>query len=254
MIRQDNGAIRIESSDLLSTEAQPIVAALRHTYHEVRFAKAPYPFDLGTYDRAVEHGTGDKTLPDSGLNSDQHWVVRGAPGCREVKRHLRLSMNVALSPALLRQIDGWMLDERLPAHYKFPAPRLAHEVPVRHDSVTVFIPEETGRPAINRLAERVTPYIRGDALVGEKIVPGVRLLSSIPAGHLHGLVRALDSQDPPAAEAIRFYASRAFRNGGAEPQPCPPGVHAAILAVLENRGFTVSYRPDSGYSLARREA
>lgn len=175
------------------------------------------------------------------------WLYRGVfPELGEATVS-RGSFNVTVTPELINALDAYIAAGKVRANYKFGAPETGASTQERHDAISIYFLEEPTDEVLADLAEIVSPYVRGDELLGEKVGDGFFMseVGSVQDEHIADLVALADTADPALAAAIKQYAlNRQGRMAMSEAQ------FYAVKKVAAVFGYELSYSTDTGFDLA----
>ncbi|MFZ2038912.1 MAG: hypothetical protein WAV11_03160 [Minisyncoccia bacterium] len=192
----------------------------------------------------------DKKIPVRNMPSE--WMYRGIFATNSLETQTRGSFNVNVTPELIDKLDEMIISGKIKANYKFGAPDTLAAPSERHDSITIYFLDFPTEENLQELSEIISPYVRGDSLLGKKIADGFYIseLGSIKSNHIRDLVNKADSLDPALAKAIKIYTmpQRFIMDGKLKMSEAQ---YYAIKDVAKTFGYELSYDGDQGFEIIK---
>jgi hypothetical protein len=209
-----------------------------------KYRVAEYPTDQQE-EQTWEAALKSKDVPVN--NKKTEWMYRGIFPKTGEGTVARGSLNVRVTPELIRTLDGLIVGGRIKANYKFGQPGTPASPNERHDSISIYFLERPDAAALEQLSLAIKPYVRGDNLLGRKISDGFYIseIGSIESDHVNTLVESFKEKDPAFAEALKSYTSP--RPGQGDSLQMSEAQFYAIKNVSQAFGYHLSYDKDTGF-------
>lgn len=209
-----------------------------------RYRIAEYPTD------PVEEQTWEDALTSTkvGINNNKsEWMYRGVFPKNGEETATRGSFNVDVTPELIDSLDDMIASGKIKANYKFGQPGTTTSPTERHDSISIYFLEQPSEEALKELSQTIKPYVRGDNLLGKKIVDGFFMseVGSIETEHIEKFVEELKSKDAAFAEAVKGYTSP--QPGRGNSLKMSEAQFYAVKDVAQAFGYDISYEKNVGF-------
>ncbi len=228
-----------------SESRKKIIASLfQSVYNKYRIAE--YPTDLN------EEQVWNKYLASTNVgvnNKKPEWMYRGVFQGRGIEAVTRGSFNVNVTPELIDALDGLITSGKIKANYKFGQPGTPASPTERHDSISIYFLEQPSEQALQELAAVISPYVRGDNLLGKKVSDGFFMseIGSVESEHIETFVERFKVKDIAFAEAVKEYTSP--QPGRGNSLKMSEAQFYAIKDVAKAFGYNISYNKDAGFEL-----
>lgn len=210
---------------------------------------ADYPANP-EYEKAWE----DARRKTEGIGSkvENDWNYRGEFASKEsgTKTETRGSLNIDVTPDVVRELDDLIKRGVFKGNYKFGDPNTGASALARHDAVTLYFlenPSEEAKVALSDIAKR---NLRGENLLGKKISEGFYMseVGSVSGTHAKGLIEKLNTVDDKLGKAVgNFLTDRTGRIAMSEAQ------YYATKETLNLYGYDISYDKEKGMQLGKFE-
>lgn len=209
-----------------------------------RYRVAEYPTDPAE-EQIWEAALNDKNIQID--NRKPEWMYRGIFPKNGEETVTRGSLNVRVTPELIKKLDDLILSGKVRANYKFGQPGTSASPNERHDSISLYFLEEPSQDMLDEISEIIKPYIRGNNLLGRKIGEGFYMseVGSIESQHINKLIEDLKEKDEALAEAVKMYASP--RPGQGTTLKMSEAQYYAIKDVLKSFGCSITYDKEKGF-------
>lgn len=183
------------------------------------------------YDNAIDGLTSAHT-PHVEVKPEGGWHYRMPTNRRQMgwstsgETVKRASLNVFAEPDLIQKLDAFCTQHK--AYYKTPEHLTGWME--RHDPITIYFHEEVTDEMKKKLAGIVQPHVRGHALVGETLMPGIAFENSPSVKDIERVIERAKTLHPDLGEAVR---KQAYAPNLQNPNPTSPKLSAGKLRAIE---------------------
>ncbi len=208
---------------------------------------ADYPADAGSL-QAWEYAMQNQKGIGSKVEND--WNYRGifASKAEGTRTETRGSLNINVTPDVVRELDDLIKRGVFKGNYKFGDPQTGASALSRHDAVTVYFLEKPSEEATKALSDIARRNFRGDNLLGKKISEGFYMseVGSVSGTHAKELIKKVGDVDDKLGKAIgSFLTDRTGRVAMSEAQ------FYTTKETLNLYGYDISYDSAKGFALSR---
>src|SRR3989344_9186193 len=211
---------------------------MEELYHEKRTASYP---QNPKYQEAWEYANRTRNIPAKAENG---WLYRGTfPSKSEKSRtETRGSLNVIITPDVVREMDDLIERGVIKANYKFGDPDQGGSADERHDAITIYFFDKPTDDAMAALSDIAKRNFRGNTLLGKKVSEGFYIseVGSVSNTHAKGLVESVKKVDEKLGKAVEAYLTHRGRTAMSEAQ------FYAVKDALNAYGYDVSYDEEKG--------
>ncbi len=196
------------------------------------------------WEYALQHQEGMQSKIQNG------WNYRGIfPSKSEgTKTETRGSLNINVTPDVVRELDSLIKRGVFKGNYKFGDPETGASALARHDAVTLYFLEQPSKEALDALSNIGKRNFRGDNLLGKKISEGFYMseVGSVSDTHAKGLIEKLRAVDEKLGTAVKHFLSDSTgRIAMSEAQ------FYATKETLNLYGYDVAYDKEKGVTLVK---
>ena len=208
-------------------------------YHEKRTASYP---QNPKYQEAWEYANRTKNIP---AKAESGWLYRGTfPSKSEKsKTETRGSLNITITPEVVREMDSLIERGVIKANYKFGDPGEGGSADERHDAITIYFLEKPSDDALAALSEIAKRNFRGNTLLGKKVSEGFYIseVGSVSDTHAKEFIEAVKKSDERLGKAVEGYlTTKKGRTAMSEAQ------FYAVKDALKSYGYDISYDKENG--------
>jgi len=223
---------------------------ISYLYMDLRQAKYQENEDtLREYDEAFQYANNDNSLPH---RVENNWIYRGIFPSRSqgLETVTRGSLNVTITPSLIKDLDNLISSGQVKANYKFSSPE-GPDNSKRHDSISLYFLEEPSPEVLDQIRIITGKYVRGNNLIGQKITEGFTLseVGSISDSQAEDFLKNLSAINPELGNAVNQHITKRDDTTGKNRTAMSEGIYYAIKRALECYGIEIDYDKDSGISI-----
>lgn len=228
----------------LESRKRLIKSLFQSVYNKYRLAD--YPTDPNEED-VWEKYLNSTNIPIN--NKKSEWMYRGIFKGGEAVDQTRGSFNVDVTPELIDSLDELITSGKLKANYKFGQPGTPASPTERHDSISIYFLEKPNPEVLEKIANIIKPYVRGDNLMGKKVADGFYIseIGSVKSEHITSFIEQLEIKDPALSEAVKDYTSPR-QDRGTSLQMSEAQFYA-IKDVAKAFGYNISYNQETGFDV-----
>lgn len=218
-------------------------ASIEQMYRNIRLPLTPYAHNEADYLSAEKYALTDPSL---GVYRSSSWIYRMMPGAPSAEIPQRASLNVSISPALLKELDALLLTKTISGMYKFGGRDTSRGETTaagyrRHDAITIYLTSPLSDQGRQKLADLANRYGRGvHELTGEKIAEGASVSVNFSAPALSSMVQNLRKIHYGIGNLLEGYL---LKNTNLDELKISDGQYEASKSVLARFGIVLASTP-----------
>ncbi len=212
---------------------------------------ADYPADKESLD-AWEYAEKSKDVPSKVEND---WNYRGLFPSGEVKTETRGSLNIKVTPGVVRELDELIKRGVFKGNYKFGDPKTGASPLSRHDAITLYFLEQPSEDALKAFGDIAQRNFRGDNLLGKKISEGFYMseVGSVSGTHARELLAQIKSGDEELGKAFEHFLTSVDKTTGKRRVAMSEAQFYAAKETLKLYGYDISYDADKGFAVEQSD-